>query len=331
MELVSVVVPVYKVQEYLERCVDSIRRQTYANLEIILVDDGSPDRCGEICDAYAGEDERIRVIHKDNGGLSDARNAGAEEARGKYLLFVDSDDCIAEELITKTVSAAEETGCDIVLFDHFHVEGGRTEIKSEGLPAGRPLDLKTERRLLLAAPAAWLRLFRREFYEKSGIRFPKGLYYEDLNTAPKFVLAAERIVYLNEPLYYYMIRHDSIMGSRNYEKNYKDKIKVLDDVLKYYKEKGAYETYRAELEYLVFANAYFEPSREIVLAHAKTPYLERARAYMYHRFPDFARNPYIRQGSRKDRLHMHVLNTRQYWFMRFLSRCRQTAEKVRGR
>lgn len=331
MELVSVVIPVYKVESYLERCVDSVRAQTYADLEIILVDDGSPDRCGEMCDAYAREDERIRVIHKENGGLSDARNAGAKEARGKYLLFVDSDDYISEELIRKTVTAAEETGSDMVLFDHFHVEGGRTEVRSEGLPSGRPLALRTEKRLLLAAPAAWLKLFRREFYERSGIQFPKGLYYEDLNTMPKFVLAAERIVYLNEPLYYYMIRQDSIMGSRDYEKNYKDKIRVLDDVLKYYKNKGAYETYKDELEYLVFANAYFEPSREIVLAHGKTPYLEKARAYMYQRFPDFSRNPYVRQRSRKDRLHMHVLNTRQYWCMRFLSKCRRIAEKARGR
>lgn len=331
MELVSVVIPVYKVERYLERCVDSVRAQTYANLEIILVDDGSPDRCGEICDAYAREDERIRVIHKENGGLSDARNVGAKEGRGKYLLFVDSDDYISEELIQKTVSAAEETGCDMVLFSHFHVEGGRTEVRGEELPSGQPLELKTEKQLLLTAPAAWLKLFRREFYERSGIRFPKGLYYEDLNTMPKFVLTAERIVYLNEPLYYYMVRQDSIMGSKNYGKNYEDMRKVLDDVLKYYKDKGAYETYREELEYLAFSNAYFEPSREIVLADVSTPYLEKARAYIYQTFPDFMKNPYVRRRSRKDRLHMHILNTRQYWLMRLLSGCRQTLEKIRGR
>lgn len=331
MELVSVVVPVYKVEKYLKRCVDSIRAQTYENLEIILVDDGSPDSCGQMCDAYAREDSRIQVVHKENGGLSDARNAGAEQAQGEYLLFVDSDDYIAEELITKTVSVAKETGCDVVLFDYFYVEGGRAEIRNEGLPDNRPLTLETEKRLLFSAPAAWLKLFKKKFYEKSGIRFPKGRYYEDLNTTPKFVFAAERIVYLNEPLYYYMIRQDSIMGSRDYEKNYKDMVEVLDDVLKYYKDKGAYEKYRDELEYLVFCNAYFEPSREIVLAHAKTSYLEKSRTYMYERFPEFTENPYIRRRSRKDRLHMHILNTRQYWLMRFLSRCRQMKEKVRRR
>lgn len=331
MELVSIVIPVYKVERYLERCVDSVRAQTYANMEIILVDDGSPDRCGEICDAYAREDERIRVIHKENGGNGDAKNAGAAQASGKYLLFVDSDDYISERLLAKTVPIAEKTGCDMILFDHFHVENGRTEVRSEELPAGHVLDLKTEKRLLFSTPAPWSKLFNRGFYERSGIRFPKGCYYEDLNASVKFMAEARRIFYLKEPLYYYMIRGDSIMGSKNYKKNYEDMVKVLNDVLKYYKDKGIYETYQEELEYLVFSNAYFEPSRELVLADVNTPYLEKARAYMYEKFPDFARNPYIRRRSRKDRLHMHVLNTRQYWLMRFLSRCRQALEKIRGR
>lgn len=93
-ELISVIVPIYKVEKYLSKCIDTIRRQTYDNLEIILVDDGSPDSCGEICEEYAKKDERIRVIHKENGGLSDARNAGMEAARGNYIMFIDSDDYI---------------------------------------------------------------------------------------------------------------------------------------------------------------------------------------------------------------------------------------------
>ena len=98
MDLISVIVPVYKVEEYLDRCVQSIVNQTYSNLEIILVDDGSPDRCGAICDAWAEKDSRIRVIHKENGGLSDARNAGMAAATGQYIGFIDSDDRIAPEM-----------------------------------------------------------------------------------------------------------------------------------------------------------------------------------------------------------------------------------------
>lgn len=108
MELVSVVVPVYKVEQYLERCVKSICEQTYQELEIILVNDGSPDRCGEMCEELAQKDNRIQVLHKQNGGLSDARNAGVKLATGKYLLFVDSDDYIAKDLVEKTVTEAEK-------------------------------------------------------------------------------------------------------------------------------------------------------------------------------------------------------------------------------
>ena len=115
MELVSVVVPVYKVEQYLERCVKSICEQTYQELEIILVNDGSPDRCGEMCEELAQKDNRIQVLHKQNGGLSDARNAGVKLATGKYLLFVDSDDYIAKDLVEKTVTEAEKMACDMVL------------------------------------------------------------------------------------------------------------------------------------------------------------------------------------------------------------------------
>ena len=115
MELVSIVVPIYNVEKYLEKCVQSIQTQTYENLEIILVDDGSPDMCGSMCDAYARQDDRIKVLHKKNGGLSDARNEGAKLATGKYLLFVDSDDFIELDLIQKTVESAEKYQSDIVL------------------------------------------------------------------------------------------------------------------------------------------------------------------------------------------------------------------------
>src|SRR5699024_346287 len=115
---------------------------------------------------------------------------------------------------------------------------------------------------LLAPPSAWTKLFDREFYMSSGCTFPVGRYFEDLAVTPLLFLAAERIVYVKEPLYYYMIRENSIMTGKNYRKSCEDKLAVLDHILSSYREKGVYEKYREELEYLVFANAYFEPSKE---------------------------------------------------------------------
>ena len=329
MELVSIVVPVYKVEQYLDQCVQSIRNQTWKELEIILVDDGSPDQCGEMCEGYKAQDQRIVVIHKPNGGLGDARNEGAKAARGKYLLFVDSDDHIAEDLVEKTIKAARETDSDIVLFDYYYVENGKTERRSYDIPPGRALNLADEKELLLAPPASWIKLFCREFYEKAGIIFPTGIYYEDLATTPQLLLEADRIVYLDEPLYYYVNRRGSIMGSKDYERNCRDIVRVLNRVIRYYKEKGMYGRYKDELEYLAFLNVYFEPSKRMALSRAEKTYLLKAQRYIFRNFPDFRKNPYVRKMTKKDKIHMYILNTRQYWGIRLLSRGRQAAEGIR--
>ena len=116
--MISIVVPVYKVEKYLNRCVDSILNQTYTDFECILVDDGSPDKCGQICDEYAELDKRIRVIHKENGGLSDARNVGIDAAKGEYILFVDSDDWIHPQLIELTLKIIIKEKADVVSYDY---------------------------------------------------------------------------------------------------------------------------------------------------------------------------------------------------------------------
>lgn len=327
MELVSIVVPVYKVEQYLERCVQSICEQTYPELEIILVNDGSPDCCGEICEELAKKDHRIQVVHKQNGGLSDARNAGVKYATGKYLLFVDSDDYIAKDLVEKTVAEAEKGKCDLVLFDYYCVENGTEEIRTIKLPTDRIFSLKEEHQLLLAPPAAWTKLFNREFYMKAECPFPKGLYFEDLATTPIFFLKAERISYLKEPLYYYIIRENSIMTGKNYEKSSHDKIEVLDHILSVYRETGNYDLYHEELEYLIFANAFFEPSKELVLAGEDGTYLQKYREYTEQRIGNIRENRYIAQFGKKDKLHLWILKHRQYWMMRFLSKARRIVSR----
>ena len=123
MDLISVIVPVYNVEPYLERCVDSIRRQTYKSLEIILVDDGSPDRCGQMCDDYALKDHRIKVVHKENGGLGYARNSGLDVTTGTYVTFIDSDDWISEDHIENLYNSAKVSGADLAIGSHTRVSG----------------------------------------------------------------------------------------------------------------------------------------------------------------------------------------------------------------
>ena len=208
-------------------------------------------------------------------------------------------------------------------FDYCCVENGIEEVRTTQIPGGKVISLEKEHQLLLAPPAAWAKLFNREFYVKADCPFPKGLYFEDLATTPIFFLKAERISYLKEPLYYYIIRENSIMTGKNHEKSSHDKMEVLDHILSVYRENGKYETYREELEYLVLANAYFEPSKELVLEGEDGTYLQKYRDYAKSRIGNVKNNKYINQWSRKDKLHLWILNYKQYWLMRLLSKARR--------
>lgn len=331
--MVSIIVPVYKVEEYLEKCVQSIRSQTYTNLEIILVDDGSPDNCGILCEELAKKDERIRVIHKENGGLGDARNAGVRKACGKYLLFVDSDDTIDEKLVETVVKTAEEYRAEIVMFDYVSVEkdGTASDVFSAGFEPDKLLSAKEEPSLVMRSCSAVNKLYLRSFWLALGEEFPKGKYYEDLATIPKIMAAAGRIVYKKEALYYYLLRDGSIMHSKNFEKNYADRTEALDHLLAFFRTHGLYEAYEKELEYMVFEHGYFVPSKEIVLNDSKSKYLRKFREYAEERFPEMYGNPYIRKLSGKDRILYMLLKHKMYGMMRLMSYARRAKDRLTGK
>lgn len=213
---ISVIVPVYKVEPYLQKCIDSILAQTFRDIEVILVDDGSPDNCPAICDAAAEKDERVRVIHQKNGGLSAARNAGLDIARGEWIGFVDSDDYIAPEMYQTLYNTAIKNDAQLALCSYAYVDiqGGvlcdrRSPIqKEEILDRMQAVDrLGGDRGWYYVT--AWNRLYRRELFEN--IRFPNGKCHEDEYTAHHIFWACERIAVVPEQLYFYVQRNDGIM------------------------------------------------------------------------------------------------------------------------
>lgn len=211
---ISVIVPVYKVEPYLDRCVSSIVNQTYKNLEIILVDDGSPDRCGAMCDAWAARDSRIRVIHKENGGLSDARNAGMAVATGELLGFVDSDDWIAPDMYQQLHERMAEDASDIAACGVEMVwEDGRPprRLTKEGdcvLDAGEAMRAVIEESWL--KQPVWYKLYKTALVRD--IPFPVGKYHEDVFWTYQAVGAAKRVSVADHVGYYYLQRSGSIMG-----------------------------------------------------------------------------------------------------------------------
>lgn len=333
MDLVSIVVPVYNIEKYIKRCIESIQAQTYENIEIILVDDGTPDNSGRICDEYAKQDKRIRVMHKKNGGLSDARNKGAEWATGKYLFFVDGDDTVSSLMAEKAVRLAQKLNADMVFFDFESVEEdtGRRDRYSFRLPDNQCIDIIKHPEIFIKSPSAWCRLYKTEFWVKSGISYPIGRHYEDLATTPRLILEAERIGYVAcEPLYYYMLRPGSIMTSNNFEKSYQDRTYVLDFLKKYFEEKNADKTYKRELEYLFFEHAYFVPSKEIILAVSESPWLEKFKSFAFTAFPDMFDNLYVRQLSGKDKILLFLLKYKLYSAMNLLSGLRKKKDSMKN-
>jgi glycosyltransferase involved in cell wall biosynthesis len=218
-ELISVIVPIYKVEQYLPKCVESIRNQIYQNLEIILVDDGSPDHCPELCDEYAGLDSRIRVIHKPNGGLSDARNAGIEAAEGDYICFVDSDDYIAETMIQKLYSALKKQDADMSLCGFTYVDEKYNSIveRNIGMPIknevlfGRDAIKKMAGESGWVYTIAWCKLYKAALFQT--IRFPVGKIHEDEFVSHLVFAKCNKVSCIADRLYFYLQRENSIMGN----------------------------------------------------------------------------------------------------------------------
>ena len=212
---VSIIVPIYKVEKYLEKCIDSILNQTYKNLEIILVDDGSPDKCPKICDDYAKKDERIKVIHKKNGGLSDARNFGIDIATGDYISFIDSDDFISKDYVEYLLNLIIKYDADIsIILPLKFKDDNRIKIKQKSAKIKVYNAYKALEVMLYQKEfdnAAWGKLYSKKIIK--GIKFPKGKLYEDIGTTYKYILKSNKVVYSNAIKYFYIKRNDSIMGS----------------------------------------------------------------------------------------------------------------------
>lgn len=238
-ELISVIVPVYNVERYLEKCVNSILIQTYKNIQIILVNDGSTDNSGKLCDKFEYEDARIQVIHKSNGGLSDARNAGLKIAKGSYIGFVDSDDYIAPDMFETLYRLNRKYNSEISIVSFYEIynekvigvrDSGNLEELSK-IEALKELLIDTK-----IQSYAWNKLYKRELF--NDLEFPTGKNFEDIATTLLLFEKANKITLLETPKYYYIRRDDSIIGIKNY-KTYKDYLDVIYD--KYYYLDGKYE------------------------------------------------------------------------------------------
>ncbi len=264
--LVSIVIPVYNVEKYLSRCLNSVLDQNYRNLEIILVDDGSTDKSSNICDEYKDKDERIKVIHQQNKGLSGARNSGIDTATGEYICFIDSDDYISNYYVEQLIKTSIVENSDIVTCGYiqgyddnyiFDSKKSSSEVYSyssaDALANWHDKYKKVE-------TVAWNKLYKFKLFE-TGIRYPVGKYFEDVPTTHLLVSEAQTISFINSKLYYYYQRNSSIQGSPD-DNKIEQRMEMQTQRFMWFKNHGYFSAYERlvdkYLKYLIICYAQTE-------------------------------------------------------------------------
>lgn len=316
----SIVIPVYNVKDYLPKCIDSLLVQDCRSCEIILVDDGSTDgESGAICDRYAAaHPEIIRVIHKANGGLGDARNVGLEAASGEYLIFIDSDDYVDAAMLDALRRAVDAYHSDIIDFGFaVDTDGVITERHVDDLPTDRTFLLEDTRKMLLMEPNAWSRVWKRSLFLEHNIRYPSRVWYEDIRTSGKLFAKAKSIAAVPEVFYYYVVRQNSITRNTNVARN-AEILDAFDDLLGWYRQQGLFENYYSELSRLAVDHVLIAASVRVLRIDPKNPLLERFQEYVRTQFPDYLENPYLQQLPRSHKLLVRLLRKKQYGLIRTL-------------
>lgn len=253
--LISVIVPVYNIEKYIARCIESILKQSYKELEILLVDDGSTDSSGKICEAYARQDARIKVIHRENGGLSAARNTGIACAEGSYISFVDGDDWIDATMYEDMAGLAKKQGADLVvcryrcIYKDHEVDGSTGKVTVFDQPLSMLIQYLKEEEEVLIQHAAWNKLYKKELLGTE--RFPEGKWYEDVVFSARILSRVQKGVYLDSALYNYVCeREDSIMNAGMTER-------IFTDLIPAYIEKESFLEGLAQKEPVCIHRYYF--------------------------------------------------------------------------
>ncbi len=302
------IVPVYNVETWLPRCLDSLLIQGLSGYEVIAVNDGSTDSSGGILNSYCEKwPELLQLIETPNGGLGHARNCGLEAAKGEFVVFVDSDDWLApgavKEMLELLETAAESA--DIVVYDYVHVDENGTELeKFSGCRLDRTFSYAEEPEFLFSAHNAWNKLWRKSLFTEHAIRFPDRLWFEDLATTPKLCLHSSCILPIHRTWYCYLQRNGSIMGNTSPEKikRNEEMISVADIVLNYYRDMGAYDRFLPQLEYKFFYEEYLAAVNRINRIDPASPLQAKVRDDFLERFPNYRDNRYVRSAPPKYRL-----------------------------
>ena len=308
MPKVSVIVPIYNVEGYIEKCLETLVNQTLDDIEIILVNDGSKDNSALIAKKYLEKyPEKIVYLEKENGGLSDARNYGMPYAKGEYIAFLDSDDYVEKDMYEKMYEIAKKENSDMVECDFYWEYPDKKKEDIGKIYSGKNEMLEKIR------VVAWNKLIKREILEKTKIQFPKGYRYEDVEFTYKLIPYLEKVSFLKKPCIHYMQRQGSISNTQN--ERTKEIFDVLEHVIDYYKQNNFYEKYKNELEYVYIRYALCSSLLRIVKIedeNIQEQLLQTTWENVNTKFPNWKKNPILKKNKSLKDLYLKTINKTTY-------------------
>lgn len=317
MAAVSLIVPIYNVEKYLEKCLQSIEKQIFDDYELILVDDGSTDNSRKIAELFVLKDpSKFKLIYQENQGLSGARNKGLLYATGEYICFADSDDYLEPLYLKEMYNQAKKNDADMVFcaFSSVDEQGNIIkEIHEQGFMAGEAYSIYEKPELLLIQNAAWNKMYRRSIISENGLLFTSNVWYEDLRFVKKYMAFCEKCIYCDKVLYNYLIRSGSIMNSMASERNL-EIIGAIQEIQEFYQKELGTNQFWNEIEFIAIDHMYISTTVRLIRAHGeKSKELIGKLVDKFKReFPNYRKNPYISKMDKRRKLVFYLLNFKMY-------------------
>ena len=306
MKRVSVIIPVYNVENYLRKCLNSLVNQTLKDIEIIVVNDGTLDNSQEIIDEYVKKyPKKVVSIIQENGGQGAARNTGLLHAKGEYIGYVDSDDYVEENMYEELYKKAKEEDSDIVICGNNVVKENYEFLSKEDV----------DKEFLLGKMAVWNKIYKKNIIVDNKIQFRSKVWYEDLDFTMKVYFSSKKISYVDKPLYNYLLREGSTMNNNNIKRNL-ELIEAFDSLIDYCKDKKIYNKVKDEIEFLCIYHMYIFAITRVLNTNnnykAKIAIINKFRDYINSNFPNFKQNKYLYLLPKRRKLIYNLINSKFY-------------------
>ena len=315
---ISVIVPVYNVEKYIGKCLDSLVNQTLEDIEIIIVNDGSPDNSQKIINKYVKKyPQKVKSFIKENGGQGSARNYGLKHAKGEYVAYVDSDDWVELDMFEKMYNLAKKDKSDIVICGNKVVSMDNKIIKVESATTFNHTDLN----IIFGKMAVWNKIYNRKVLINARVSFRNKVWYEDIDFTMKMLLNDHKISFINEPLYNYLLRPGSTMNNSNINKNL-EILDAFDETIRHFKKIDNYDNIYDKIEFIAIYHIYIFTIVRVINAKShnkmKLPVINSINKYMKDNFPNFRKNRYIKHMDRNKKIIYFLINTKMYWLIKLI-------------